>query len=210
VLQAIHMLLFFPLFVVVVAVDARWITRSLEIQFPHLLMDERVATTRASAPAASPTAVVAPAPPREGRPAPATALDYLEKIFHIPLWVRSMNSTTSVTFVRGLTKDTVRVILPEAAPRDDEPRRPREEGSSSATPAAASTRGTPTATLGAATDGADAASQESDKNGESILQSLVAMDEGDGAFTGPSMVATLRDLAPTVRRYSFEGPAATP
>ena len=37
VLQAVHLLLAFPLFVVVVGVDARWITRSLETRYRELL-----------------------------------------------------------------------------------------------------------------------------------------------------------------------------
>jgi hypothetical protein len=65
VLQAIHLLLTFPLFVVFVAVDVRWLRESLIKRYPgqlgHYDADAR-----------------------------ATASDYLEKIFQIPYWVRPM------------------------------------------------------------------------------------------------------------------------
>jgi hypothetical protein len=68
VLQAVHLLLTFPLFVVVVAVDARWISRSLERHYDGLLERNE------------------PNDPALG----ATAMDYLEKIFQVPYWVRPM------------------------------------------------------------------------------------------------------------------------
>lgn len=99
VLQAIHLLLFFPIFVVVVAVDARWIARSLETEFPHLLEKEQAERkhVREESIAADDAA--------NGQPStvsPATALDYLEKIFHIPFWVRPMSDEASANYVRGL------------------------------------------------------------------------------------------------------------
>jgi O-acetyl-ADP-ribose deacetylase (regulator of RNase III) len=329
VLQAIHMLLFFPLFVVVVAVDARWITRSLETQFPHLLMDANAPTAKAataSQPATAPTAQ-----PRGGQSAsPATALDYLEKIFHIPFWVRSMNPTASAKFVHGLTKDALERAAPSLPPvnppgglgRSDSAASPPTHGNLTPNPNAATDLGgvpqtpedqTPTTThaspeaasseaakppivfasmtltedeqtslktfapfLGGsprrakrfvnlyhllktslrlnpgddasadrmrsnaliallaivtgapvsvrrvfpllaapAAQGQDLAdlvaaatlAPEGDagNNGALILQCLAAMVKDDDNFTGPSMVGALRDLAPTVRRYSFEG-----
>src|SRR5262249_20902880 len=47
VLQAVHLLLSFPLFTVVVAVDARWISRALRDQFPRLLIDGTASTASA-------------------------------------------------------------------------------------------------------------------------------------------------------------------
>jgi hypothetical protein len=64
VLQAVNMLLAFPLFVVLVAVDVRWLRNSLVKNYPGQLQDETEAT--------------------------ATPGDYLEKIFQIPYWVRPM------------------------------------------------------------------------------------------------------------------------
>ena len=67
VLQAIHLLLAFPLFVVFVAVDVRWLRHALAKEY---------------------RGQIAAAPDDSG--VVATAGDYLEKIFQIPFWVRSM------------------------------------------------------------------------------------------------------------------------
>lgn len=65
VLQAVHMLLAFKLFVVFVAVDVRWVSHALRTSHPGLLSG---AGERGSQ---------------------ATPSDYLEKIFQVPYWVRS-------------------------------------------------------------------------------------------------------------------------
>ena len=66
VLQAIHLLLTFPLFVVFVAVDVRWLQQSLQHHYEGHFGDGKQ-------------------PGGSGRP---LASDYLEKIFQIPYWVR--------------------------------------------------------------------------------------------------------------------------
>ena len=73
VLQAVHLLLAFPLFVVVVGVDSRWVERALRKQYPDLLAGEDVE-------------------PR----------DYLEKIFQIPYWLDRMDSAKTITMLRGI------------------------------------------------------------------------------------------------------------
>jgi hypothetical protein len=72
VLEAVHLLLAFPLFVVVVAVDARWLESSLREYYTQL---------------------------RAGAAVPA---DYLEKIFQVPFWVRPLRADTRQQMVRGL------------------------------------------------------------------------------------------------------------
>ncbi len=72
VLEAVHLLLAFPLFVVVVAVDARWLESSLREHYTQLKADAAV---------------------------PA---DYLEKIFQVPFWVRPLGADTRRQMVRGL------------------------------------------------------------------------------------------------------------
>ncbi|HLZ77147.1 P-loop NTPase fold protein [Phenylobacterium sp.] len=99
VLQAIHMLLFFPLFVVFVAVDARWLKRSLGIRFPDLI-----------ATGAPPVDDEGSGPGDSAAKAP-DAQDYLEKIFQIPFWVTPMSEQQSGRFVSRLTQDLV-VALP--------------------------------------------------------------------------------------------------
>jgi len=82
VLQAVHLLLAFPLFVVVVAVDARWLAQSLRGHYERLLAaDGRdVATTTRQ----------------------ATPHDYLEKIFQIPFWIRPLPPRARARIVQGL------------------------------------------------------------------------------------------------------------
>jgi WD40 repeat protein len=82
VLQAVHLLLAFPLFVVVVAVDVRWVSRSLAKQYPDLLRgdgDRQDVEWDAAAPR-----------------------DYLEKIFQIPFWIEPLNARASRRMLRGL------------------------------------------------------------------------------------------------------------
>jgi KAP family P-loop domain len=94
VLQAIHLLLHFPLFVVAVAVDARWVSRSLTVRYKELIADNRTA---------EPGKPIVPATDKsECRP--ADAQDYLEKIFQIPYWVRRMDADASLTFVESLAE----------------------------------------------------------------------------------------------------------
>ncbi|MGI9000708.1 MAG: P-loop NTPase fold protein [Pseudonocardia sp.] len=77
VLEAVHLLLAFPLFVVVVAVDARWLEASLAEHYSQLGADAAV---------------------------PA---DYLEKIFQVPFWVRPLEPDVRRQMVRGLLAPNV-------------------------------------------------------------------------------------------------------
>ena len=87
VLQAIHLLLAFDLFVVVVAVDARWLHRAVGKIYSGQLAapkqpDESDQTVQA-----------------EG----ATVADYLEKIFQLPIWMQPIgNPPTVEAFVNGI------------------------------------------------------------------------------------------------------------
>ncbi len=77
VLQAVHLLLAFPLFVVVVGVDSRWVSEALMDQYQALL----------------------------GPGEPATSHDYLEKIFQIPFWLQPLTVRTSARMLRGLASN---------------------------------------------------------------------------------------------------------
>jgi hypothetical protein len=85
VLQAVHLLLAFPLFVVVVAVDSRWLAHALRSRFPAL----------ADGASANGDAVARPN-------------DYLEKIFQVPFWVRPLDDDGRGRIVRGLLGRHVR------------------------------------------------------------------------------------------------------
>jgi hypothetical protein len=99
VLQAIHLLLAFPLFVVVVGVDSRWIERSLQQSYEWLRETEEDAPNndnKGEAKGADNNRYAARG---------ATPHDYLEKIFQIPFWLRSMTSEACLTFLNGLVND---------------------------------------------------------------------------------------------------------
>ncbi len=99
VLQAVNMLLSFQLFVVIVAVDARWLSRSLETRYPDFF---GVADVKDSENPESKADEKANGRRNERGTERATAADYLEKIFQIPYWVPPMNSQTSVALVGDL------------------------------------------------------------------------------------------------------------
>jgi hypothetical protein len=92
VLQAVHLLLAFPLFVVVVGVDARWITRSLQTKYRELLL----MGVRSNG-ATDDTEMLGSATPN----------DYLEKIFQIPFWLKQMQPNDCDRMVRGLLRSSV-------------------------------------------------------------------------------------------------------
>jgi energy-coupling factor transporter ATP-binding protein EcfA2 len=80
VLQAVHLLLAFPLFVVVVGVDARWLRHSLAEYYKDRLLPADASITTASE--------------------RATVLDYLEKIFQIPVWLPRLTFGEKGNFAR--------------------------------------------------------------------------------------------------------------
>ncbi|MCP3690257.1 MAG: hypothetical protein GY784_17785 [Gammaproteobacteria bacterium] len=79
VLQAVHLLLAFELFVVVVAVDSRWLNHALMQHYPALTSFN-------------------------GDRHKATSQDYLEKIFQIPFWVRPLSNDARKNIVTGLLR----------------------------------------------------------------------------------------------------------
>lgn len=97
VLEAVHLLLAFELFVVVVAVDSRWLSSALTEQLHALI------------PA---TSVISPVLPSAiSQPTPK---DYLEKIFQLPFWVRPLTSQARQRLVHGLLAGSVRADAGEA------------------------------------------------------------------------------------------------
>jgi hypothetical protein len=90
VLEAINLLLAFPLFVVVVGVDPRWLNNALDKKMGDLFRNVLVNPT-------DPT--VAPANQN-----PATSYDYLEKIFQIPFSIKPINRIGSDALIKELLK----------------------------------------------------------------------------------------------------------
>jgi hypothetical protein len=114
VLEAIHLLLFFPLFVVVVAVDPRWLRHSLSHHYPATLNEQ---------------ARVSSIDGISGISLYSTPQDYLEKIFQIPFALRPVEKGGYQSLVNDLLKP-----LPV--------REQREESEASMSPANAQTEKT--------------------------------------------------------------------
>ncbi len=96
VLEAVHLLLAFRLFVVVVAVDPRWLRRCLEDQYRELLSGQPPAPSGIS----------------EGLTRMSTPQDYLEKIFQIPFYLRPIKDQGFVGLVGDLVGQDVAVEGP--------------------------------------------------------------------------------------------------
>ena len=83
VLEAVHLLLAFPLFVCVVAVDPRWIEHCLRDTNQHLFGD-----------------------PDDSEGSHVTVGDYLEKIFQIPIWMQPIEDRQRASLVKALLGST--------------------------------------------------------------------------------------------------------
>ena len=92
VLQAAHLLLAFPLFVVVIAVDARWLSQSLQTHYEGLLDTDGQQDENGS---------------DNGLTRPATPQNYLEKIFQIPFWVKPLPEGARKRIVQGLVEKSL-------------------------------------------------------------------------------------------------------
>jgi hypothetical protein len=75
VLEAVHLLFSFEMFVVVLAVDTRWLAQSLQMRYPQLL----------------------------GQPDSAAPSDYLEKIIQVPVHLMPLDEALVRTMITGLT-----------------------------------------------------------------------------------------------------------
>lgn len=93
VLQAVHLLLAFPLFAVVVGVDQRCLRQSLQKQFKGLLTPSEKNGKVKRSPLVEMDAE-----------RPATPLDYLEKIFHIPFHLPPMEKEGFEALITNLTE----------------------------------------------------------------------------------------------------------
>jgi KAP-like P-loop domain-containing protein/caspase domain-containing protein/WD40 domain-containing protein len=89
VLQAVHLLLAFPLFIVVVGADARWLLRSLELQYADLMTADR-------GPGADED-------PEMALHWSATPQNYLDKIFQIPFSLKPMDADGFDRLIRATT-----------------------------------------------------------------------------------------------------------
>ena len=135
VLQAVHLLLAFRLFVVVVGVDSRWLLRSVEHEYAAQL-----------------------GPRTGGGDWSASPQAYLEKIFQIPFWIRPMGEPAYRKLVHETLRHDVAREAPEGVP--DGAGQPGTEAAGTAPPegtaaraeAAATPSPTPAATAALAAD----------------------------------------------------------
>lgn len=113
VLQAVHLLLAFKLFVVVVAVDSRWLLRSLEKHYPDFLIIDR---QNGSGPGSGFSRLA------------STPQNYLEKIFQIAFTIKPMDKTGFDSLIDAFTTPaevetpeiTAEAEIPAAAATVDE------------------------------------------------------------------------------------------
>lgn len=87
VLEAIHLLLAFPLFVVVVGVDPRWVHNALSVKYENLFCAGNNEDLL-----------------------PITSYDYLEKIFQIPFALKPIDEAGMEKLIRSLMKNELEVM----------------------------------------------------------------------------------------------------
>lgn len=103
VLQLVHMLLAFELFVVVVAVDARWVEEALIDSYKWLAnVDDSMPGEASADPVKDET------PAQRRATSPVTPQDYLEKIFQISFWLEPMTSARAASYLGSLVRAQAR------------------------------------------------------------------------------------------------------
>jgi hypothetical protein len=108
VLQLVHMLLAFELFVVVVAVDARWVEHALRHSYPWLSKGVPAAR-QAGANDLTPLLDAGPVTPE----------DYLEKIFQIAFWLEPMTAGRAASYLTSLVRPLTLARAATTPPPDD-------------------------------------------------------------------------------------------
>jgi hypothetical protein len=148
VLEAVHLLLAFPLFVVVVAVDPRWLRECLEMHYPRLLATGDTGGA--------------------GLITPSTPQDYLEKIFQIPFYLRPISHLGYRNLIAGLMNADLEVGPSETAATPKPSPGPTPGQPAPAQPVnAAQTSATPAGMLGIHRPGDDPATTDEDESEES-------------------------------------------
>jgi predicted KAP-like P-loop ATPase len=95
-LEAIHLLLAFPLFVVIVAVDVRWLSKSINKYFAEMLLIPDLLNPERDIHKLG----------HHSMGVSATTQDYLEKIFQVPYWLPLIDKTSCLKLLHGLLTPT--------------------------------------------------------------------------------------------------------
>lgn len=103
VLEAIHLLLAFPLFVVVVGVDPRWLNNALKLKYKSLF-----GGSGANAEDDAKDQMY-----QEAIAGVASSYDYLEKIFQIPFALKPINKKGREDLIKYLLKDELKADSPQ-------------------------------------------------------------------------------------------------
>jgi hypothetical protein len=119
VLEAVHLMLALDLFVVVVAVDARWLIRSLDYHHHELFRTgDRRRAKRETQPGDAPRPADGSVPWRDDDDEDglglATPVDYLDKIFQIPFVLPPPKPEATALYLRSLLPKPVRAPPPGA------------------------------------------------------------------------------------------------
>jgi len=104
VLQAVHLMLGLPLFVVVVAVDVRWVSQSIRKYYGRLVGWDDDTGTMPAAVAVSASPTTPPSALAATALSSASADDYLEKIFQIPYRIHPLEPEVRKTLLSGLLR----------------------------------------------------------------------------------------------------------
>ena len=107
VLQAVHLLLAMPLFVVVVGVDPRWLLRALRTRYQGILGEGAVDESDESLGFAE-----------------STPQNYLEKIFQVPFVLPEMDSTGFDQLIRSMAGQSNGALARSRAPAAEVPSQP--------------------------------------------------------------------------------------
>jgi hypothetical protein len=116
VLQAVHLLLAFPLFVVVVGVDSRWLLHSLQQHTKVFQVADDGTLTHSTSSGQADSGQAALQGVEERAHWESTPLNYLEKIFQIPFALRPMEPGGFGELIDSLT------TLPSRSPRHSAPK----------------------------------------------------------------------------------------
>jgi hypothetical protein len=158
VLEAVHLLLFFPLFVVVVGVDSRWVSRSLYKHYQGMLADEAIVPTEERS---------------ELSRAPAESQDFLEKIFQVPFWLRRMDPGAVQRLIHRLIQaPEVEAAAPPPPPADVD-----SLGAGSTTPSTGGGHASATTAEAPARAAAKRLTREAEIVGEAVGEALTAPSE---------------------------------